>query len=161
MRRIALLVTLLAMLAGCAAPAADQTDADPKKSDDSRVVTVENNAELAALLSGPATGETVNAFSEKYRVQVVEFDGFVAEVYINPRESNGQSTIKVMAGDASDSTHTGPVFQLGWYGHDSPLEKFTKSDNVRVKALVGAVYEFEPHQFFLVEDEGTTGLARR
>ncbi|WP_436690012.1 DUF4839 domain-containing protein [Geodermatophilus sp. CPCC 205506] len=142
-------------------PATEQTDADSQESDDTGVLTVENNPELAALLSGPATGDNVNAFSQKYRVQVVEFDGFVADVYINPREHNGESTINVMAGDAGDSTHNGPVFQLGWYGHESPLEDFSEGDNVRVTALVGAVYGFEPHQFFLVEGEGVASLTRR
>jgi hypothetical protein len=66
-----------------------------------------------------------------------------------------------MAGDASDSRHTGPVFQLSWYGHESPLEKFNKGENVRATALVGMVYEFNPHQFFLVEDEGTKALTSR
>lgn len=174
MRRVAaLLAIVFTVLAGCSAPAEDPTDAEPEQStaeqhsadseqsDDSDVLTVENNADLAALLSGPATGESVNAFSEKYRVETIAFDGFVADLYINPREHNGKSTIDVMAGDAHDPEHTGPVFQLSWYGHDSPLEEFSKGDNVRVTALVGMVYEFEPHQFFLVEDEGTDALTPR
>lgn len=142
-------------------PEPAQTGSDSQESEGSRVLTVENNAELAALLSGPATGKSVDAFSEKYRVQVIQFDGFVADVYINPREHNGESTITVMAGDASASRHTGPAFELGWYGHESPLEKFTKGANVRVTALVGAVYEFDPHQFFLTEAEGVSAFAPR
>ena len=162
MRKVViLLVAVLAMLAGCAAPAADVPDGDAKQSEDSGVLTIENNAELASLLSGPATGKTVNAFSDKYVGQVVEFDGFVSDVYINPREHNGESTINVRAGDAKDGKHTGPVFQLGWYGHESPLEKFAKGDNVHVSAMAGVVYEFDPHQFYLVEDEGVNALVPR
>ncbi|WJJ14467.1 hypothetical protein P9990_25060 (plasmid) [Prescottella equi] len=77
----------------------------------------------------------------------------MADIYINPREHHGQSTINVMAGDANDPKHTGPVFQLSWYGHEDPKEKLAKGDNVRVRASVGVVYEFDPHQFYLV-DEG-------
>lgn len=125
-----------------------------------QVLTVENNADLAALLHGPATGEAVEAFSEKYRMKTVEFEGFVADMYINPREYHGESTINVMAGDADDPNHTGPVFQLGWYGHEDPKEKLAMGDNVRVRATVGMVYEFDPHQFYLV-DEGVNGLEPR
>src|SRR4051812_2499153 len=147
MRRIALLLTLLAVLTGCAgtandqtetaphtsesrAPAAEPTDAGSAESADPGVLTVENNPDLAALLGGPAAGDTVNAFSKKYGGQVAEFDGFVADVYINPREHNGASTIDVMAGNAADPTHTGPVFRLSWYAHESPLEDFVKGDGV-------------------------------
>lgn len=163
MRKMAvlLLAGLLAMFAGCAAPASDQAGVASTQPDDSGALTVQNNADLAALLSGPSTGKSVEAFSEKYRVTTVEFDGFVSDVYINPRDHNGASTIDVMAGDASDLTHTGPVFQLSWYGHESPMEKFAKGDNVHVTALVGMVYEFDPHQFFLVEDEEATALTQR
>jgi hypothetical protein len=178
MRRIALLVTPLVMLAGCAGPAADQADTAPqtsesrgpaaeptaaesKESDDPGVLTVENNPELAALLDGPAAGDTVNAFSKKYGGQVAEFDGFVADVYINPREHNGASTIDVMAGNAADPTHTGPVFRLSWYAHESPLEDFAKGDGVRVKATLGSIYGYEPYQYFLVAEEGEPGLTRR
>ncbi|MGW4482115.1 DUF4839 domain-containing protein [Rhodococcus triatomae] len=125
-----------------------------------KVLTVENNADLAALLHGPATGGAVEAFSEKYRMKTVEFEGFVADMYINPREHHGASTINVMAGDADDPNHTGPVFQLSWYGHEDPKEKLAMGDNVRVRASVGMVYEFDPHQFYLVDEE-VNGLEPR
>lgn len=125
-----------------------------------KVLTVENNADLAALLNGPATGKAVEVFSEEYRIKTVEFEGFVADIYINPREHHGTSTINVMGGDANDPNHTGPVFQLSWYGHEDPKEKLVKGDNVRVRASVGIVNEFDPHQFYLV-DEGVNALEPR
>ncbi|GBF17600.1 hypothetical protein Br6_05007 [Rhodococcus sp. Br-6] len=139
-----------------------EQEAEPSSSADptDKVLTVENNADLAALLHGPATGKAVEAFSEKYRSKTVEFKGFVADIYINPREHHGQSTINVMAGDANDPTHTGPVFQLSWYGHEDPKEKLAKGDNVRVRASVGIVYKFDPHQFYLL-DEGANALEPR
>lgn len=138
-------------------------DCKPKKSRNARLLTVENCTELAALLRGPATGASVKAFSEKYvsKNYEIEFDAFVADVYINPREHNGASTIDLMAGNAADPKHTGPVFQFSWYGHDSPLEKFSKGKNVRVRGDVGIVYEFEPYQFYLVEPEAGEAIAPR
>jgi len=158
-RKAALVVALLAapilMLAACGAPDRDQPAAG------SGPLTVENNAELAALLAGPPVGPDVIAFSEKYRTKRVEFDAVVTDIYINPRESNGTSTINVMAGSASDPQPTGPVFQLSWIGQDSPLKQFAVGANVRVTALVGTIYEFDPYQFYLVEDGGSTALSPR
>lgn len=156
------LVVMVMILAGCgsgpsvdgdvgtASPSTTPTTSAGKTSNPD-VLAVENNPELVQLLAGPPVGDSVKAFSAKYRTKTVEFDGFVAANYINPRAHNGASTINVMAGNPSDPTHPGPVFQLSWYGHESPLEKLKPGDSVRVHALVGMVYEYEPHQFYLVE----------
>lgn len=145
--------------AGTSTPAASPTVKTSTPTPD--VLTVENNPELAQLFAGPPVGDSVTAFSAKYRTKTVEFDGFVAANYINPRDRNGASTINVMAGNSSDPTHPGPIFQLSWYGHDSPLEKFKPGDSVRVHALVGMVYEYEPHQFYLVETGKKAPLVSR
>lgn len=172
-----LLALLLASVAGCGATDVDppgktatvENSSDPTGKGEAvennadptdEVLTVENNADLAALLHGPATGKDVEAFSEEYRIKTVEFEGLVADIYINPREHHGTSTINVMGGDANDPNHTGPVFQLSWYGHEDPKEKLVKGDNVRVRASVGIVNEFDPHQFYLV-DEGVNALEPR
>lgn len=119
------------------------------------------NADLAALLAGPSTGPSVNAFSEKYRTEMVEFDAVVTDAYINPREHNGESWVRLMAGSAGDPQRSGPVFQLSWIGQDSDLKQYAVGTNVRVKALVGMVYGFEPYQLFLVEDENSSALTPR
>ncbi len=153
---VALLASwLLVLLAACGASDQDQPAAG------SGPLTVENNVELAALLAGPSVSPDVFAFSEKYSAERVEFDAVVTDIYINPREAYGKSTINVMAGSASDPQRTGPVFQLSWFGQDSPLKQFAVGANVRVKAEVGSVYGFEPYQFYLVEGEGATALSPR
>lgn len=178
-RTATLLVSLVVMLSGCAAPAADQAGSEPKKSeaagadkakapepqqlDGEPILTVENSGDLAALLSGPATGPSVNAFSEKYVADAfLEFDGFVEDIYINPREGRGMSTLNVRAGDADDPKHTGPVFQFTWIADDPEMEEFTKGTNVRVRGLAGAIYEFEPlFQMYLLEPESAAALTPR
>ncbi|WP_435090637.1 DUF4839 domain-containing protein [Micromonospora aurantiaca (nom. illeg.)] len=156
MRKMAaLVVPVLALLVGCEVPEAEPTDAGTEKAKAKapKTVTVENNPDFAALLTGPPHGKTVEAAVEKFQSKTVEFDGFVSAIYINPREHNGASTIDVMAGDASDKKHTGPVFQLSWYGHEDPMEKLAKGTNVHVKALAGAMYEFEPFQYYLIDED--------
>lgn len=143
-----------------AAPSDKEPSRQPEKQVEPDVLTAESNADLAAVLAGPKKGRAVEAFSENYRTRVVEFDAFVTEVYVNPRESLCESTISMRAGAAKDKTHTGPVFVCSWYGHDSPMEKFAEGTSVRVRAMVGALYEFEPHQFFLVAEDDDALTAR-
>ena len=167
-------VIALALTAGCSSssepaatrpPAAPAVDAQSSAADSAepvaaetsagqpKTITVENNPDFAALLAGPPHGRTVDAAVEKFQAKTVEFDGFVSDIYLNPREHNGESTIDVMAGDASDKKHTGPVFQLSWYGHEDPMEKLAKGTNVHVKALAGVMYEFEPFQYYLIDED--------
>jgi hypothetical protein len=154
MRKMAAFVAIvLALLVGCGVPKAEPTDRETPKAKAPKTITAENNPDFAALLAGPPRGKTVEAAVEKFQSKTVEFDGFVSANYINPREANGQSTIDVMAGDASDEKHTGPVFQLSWYGHQDPMEKSAKATNVHVKALVGAMYEFDPSQYYLIDED--------
>jgi hypothetical protein len=187
-KRAALAVTVLALLAGCgvpnaapepaesqsakAEPAAAKTEKDntepttttTQKATAPATITPGNNPDFAALLAGPQHGKTVEAAVEKFLMKTVEFDGFVSDVYINPREAFGESTIDVMAGNASDKKHTGPVFQLKWFGHDTPMEKLKKGTNVHVKATAGVMYEFEPFQYYLVDedsDDETSPLTKR
>ncbi|MCZ7430049.1 DUF4839 domain-containing protein [Micromonospora sp. WMMA1949] len=164
MRKMAaLVVPVLALLVGCEVPEAASTDAGTEKAKATvtakakatapKTITVENNPDFAALLAGPPHGKTVEAAVEKFLSKTVEFDGFVSDIYINPREHLGASTIDVMAGDASDKKHTGPVFQLSWYGHEDPMEKLAKGTNVHVKASAGVMYEFEPFQYYLIDED--------
>ncbi|WP_328473929.1 DUF4839 domain-containing protein [Actinoplanes sp. NBC_00393] len=178
-KRAALVVTVLALLVGCEAPNADPTatesgsvtaepvaagtgttKAEPTATKTEKTpapapttITVENSPDFAALLAGPPHGKTVEAAVEKFLMKTVEFDGFVSDIYINPREAHGESTIDVRAGNASDKKHTGPVFQLKWFGHDTPMEKLKKGTNVHVKATAGVMYEFEPFQYYLVDED--------
>ncbi|MGC5660385.1 DUF4839 domain-containing protein [Micromonospora sp. WMMD723] len=154
MRKMAaLVVPMLALLVGCKAAQAESSDAGSEKAKAPRTVTVENNPDFAALLAGPPHGKTVEAAAEKFQAKTIQFDGFVSDIYINPREHNGESTIDVMAGDASDEKHSGPVFQLSWYGHEDPTEKLAKGTNVHVKALAGVMHEFEPFQYYLIDED--------
>jgi hypothetical protein len=187
-KRVAVVAVVVAILAGCAAPdaeptatgsgpvtaepaaAATKTDkaepavTEPEKAPAPKTITVENTPDFAALLAGPPHGPTVEAAVEQFLTKTVEFDGFVSDIYINPREAHGESTIDVRAGNAADKKHTGPVFQLKWFGHDTPMEKLKKGTNVHVKATAGVTYQFEPFQYYLVDedsDEATSPLTKR
>src|SRR5690606_7474584 len=75
-------------------------------------LTIESNADLAALLTGPSDGPTVEAFAKKYADQLIEFDGSIGAM--NPHE--GYTTrydILIANGDYSE-THSngGPSFQF-------------------------------------------------
>lgn len=75
-------------------------------------LTVENNADLAALLTGPQDGPTVDAFATQYAGQLIEFDGAIGAT--NPHESyTTRYDILIVSGDYSE-THSngGPSFQF-------------------------------------------------
>lgn len=75
-------------------------------------LTIENNPDLAALLTGPADGPTVEAFARQYADQLIEFDGSIGAM----NNHEGYSTrydILITYGDYSE-THSngGPSFQF-------------------------------------------------
>ncbi|WP_101847488.1 DUF4839 domain-containing protein [Zhihengliuella sp. ISTPL4] len=75
-------------------------------------LTIENNPDLAALLTGPADGPTVEAFARQYSGRLIEFDGSIGAM----NNHEGYSTrydILITYGDYSE-THSngGPSFQF-------------------------------------------------
>lgn len=75
-------------------------------------LTIENNADLAALLTGPADIPTIEAFAQKYAGQLIEFDGSIGAM--NHHGSyNTRYDILIAYGDYSE-THSngGPSFQF-------------------------------------------------
>lgn len=75
-------------------------------------LTVENNADLSALLTGPQDGPAVEAFAQKYAGQLIEFDGSIGAM----NKHDGHTTrydILIANGDYSE-THSngGPSFQF-------------------------------------------------
>jgi len=120
-------------------------------------LTIENNADLAALLTGPAEGPSVEAFAQKYAGRIVEFDGAVA--MMNAHE--GYTTrydILIVSGDFSE-THSngGPSFQFRDVNltndlhltDDSP-ETIGIGTNVHIIARIGSfkdpLFQLEPVQ---------------
>lgn len=65
--------------------------------------------ELAALLAGPADGPSVDAFSEEFRAEKIEFDGYVEQVY---NEDYFTVDAVVRAGNPGKPA-TGPRFSMG------------------------------------------------
>ena len=108
-------------------------------------LTVENNADLAALVtitdpSVPAVGE----FAAKYRGRTIEFDGNIA--YMNPHASyTTRYDLLIFVGDYSETASSGPNFQfrdvnitndLHLTGSNIP-DTIGRGDNLRVVARVG------------------------
>ncbi|WDH78197.1 DUF4839 domain-containing protein [Microbacterium esteraromaticum] len=75
-------------------------------------LTVENNADLAALLTGPQDGPTVEAFAQQYAGQLIEFDGSIGAMN-NHEGYTTRYDILISYGDYSE-THSngGPSFQF-------------------------------------------------
>lgn len=125
------------------------------------VLTIENNADLAALLTGPADGPAVEAFAAQYEGQLVEFDASVVAL----ANHDGYATrynLLLMAADFSETTSIGPNFQFRdvnttsdlHYTNDSPTETIGVGNNLHVVARVG---NFEPDStLFLLEPVATT-----
>jgi hypothetical protein len=93
------------------APAATSSAVPPAAAAEENL-TVENNADLAALMAltdvhAPAVGE----FAAEYRGRTVEFDGNIA--YMNPHGSyTTRYDLLIAAGDYSTTAFAGPNFQF-------------------------------------------------
>lgn len=128
----------------------------PTTAPESVVLTAVNNADLAALLTGPQDGPTVEAFATKYEGQTIEFDGAIGAM--NPH--GGYTTrydILVSVGDYSETqSFGGPNFQFRDVNVTNDLkltgnvpDTIGVGNNLHVVARVGA---YEPGTtLFLLE----------
>ncbi|MFD7871835.1 DUF4839 domain-containing protein [Microbacterium sp. NPDC059771] len=128
----------------------DESSTEPQESTapapaEESPLTVENNADLAALLTGPQDGPTVEAFAAQYAGQLIEFDGAIGAM--NRHEgSTTRYDILIASGDYSE-THSngGPSFQFRDVSitndlhltDDSP-DTIGVGDNLHVIARVGS-----------------------
>lgn len=114
-----------------------------------QTLTVENNQDLVALLSGPNQGPTIEDFAAKYKGRTIEFDGSIGAM----APHDGYKTrydILISPGDYSE-THSsgGPSFQLRDVNTTSDLhltgdnipDHIGVGDNIHI---VAQVEEFEP-----------------
>lgn len=103
------------------------------------VLTIENSEDLAALLSGPASGPTVEAFTAKYGEgnTTISFDAHVT--YLLASERYTYSSAYLVAGDSGSTA--GPVFEFTplLIPESSPLQQadLREGQNVRITAQVG------------------------
>ncbi|CAD5140679.1 protein of unknown function [Microbacterium sp. Nx66] len=121
--------------------------------------TIENNADLASLLTGPAEGPTVEAFAQKYSGQLIEFDGAIGAMN-NHEGYTTRYDILIVSGDYSE-THSngGPSFQFRDVNITNDLhltgdvpDTLGVGDNVHVIARVGSL----DGQLFLLEPVQTS-----
>jgi len=109
------------------------------------ILTVANNAQLAALLAStsPSVAE-VGAFAAQYAGRTIEFDGNIAFMNDQPGFSTRYDVL-ILAGDFSTTTSSGPNFQFRDVNLTSDLKlvgpnvpaTVGKGDNLRIVARVG------------------------
>ncbi|MEW9122697.1 MAG: DUF4839 domain-containing protein [Thermotaleaceae bacterium] len=112
-------------------------------SSERKILTVNNNEELAAVLavkdpSDPIVGE----FAKKYAGKTIEFDGNIADMMQN-RDYKTRYDILIYAGDYSETTAIGPSFKfedvnvsdLKLTGSDIP-ENIGMGQNLHITAVV-------------------------
>ncbi|MGY1840223.1 MULTISPECIES: DUF4839 domain-containing protein [unclassified Modestobacter] len=114
-------------------PAADET------------LTVENNADLAALLALEQPGDAaVGEFAAEYRGRTIEFDGNIASMNFHGSYKTRYDLL-IYAGDSSPTASSGPNFQfrdvnisydLHLTGPHVP-DTLGAGDNLRIVARVG------------------------
>jgi hypothetical protein len=122
-------------------------------------LTVENNADLAALLQGPGEcDESVAEFAATYPGRTIEFDGNVA--FMAPHGDNKtRFDFLLHAGDYSQVSKIGASFRftdeayfdLNLTGPDVP-DSITQGSNLRFVAIVG---EFTTGCLLLLEPVST------
>lgn len=129
----------------------DEEEAEEEGEAEEEILTVENSEDLAALLAGPESGESVAAFSDEYRTKVIQFDGHVAA--IGPGDFEDEISILILAGEYD--APTGPNFQIteeiSEIGEpDSVVPGNLKvKQNIRITAVVG-MYEDDSGLFYLL-----------
>lgn len=121
-------------------------------------LTIETSADLAALLTGPSEGPSVEAFAQQYAGRLIEFDGSIGAM----NNHDGYSTrydILIVNGDYSE-THSngGPNFQFRDVNITNDLhltgdvpDTIGVGTNVHVIARVGSFKD----QLFQVEPVST------
>ena len=118
-------------------------------------LTVENSADLAALLAEPDyCADRIAAFAATYRGRVIEFDGNIA-VMSRHGDSETRFDVLVYPGDYSETSVIGPAFQfrdvnyqdLHLTGPDVP-DSVGQGINLRITAEVGE-YETSSCLFLL------------
>lgn len=119
----------------------------------SEPLTVENNAELAALLASEGDDISMNqAFFDKYRGVEIEFDGNIG--YVANLEGNETLfDVLVLVDDYSETSAVGPMFRVlnvdyddfKWTGDNIP-DSITMGMNVRI---VGKLVNWKDPTFTL------------
>lgn len=134
---------------------------EPVKPTTDEILTAENNADLAALLSGPSDGAPVEQFADTYEGRLIEFDGSIGAM-AQHGDYNTRYDILIASGDYSETqSFGGPSFQfrdvnttsdLHYEGENVP-DTIGVGQNVRIVARVGS---FEPDSMlFLLEPVST------
>lgn len=141
--------------------ASENSSPPPTHSEPDERLTVENNADLAALLSGTATGgDIVEAFAAKYKGRIIEFDGSIGAMN-NHADYKTRYDILISAGDYSETKAQGPNFQFRDVGLSdlnltgSPVPDYIgKRDNLHVVARVREFQSFQ--ELFLLDPISTS-----
>jgi len=122
----------------------EEPSAEPSAPAEPQTLTIENNADLAALLTTQDNCSSVMAdFSSKYAGQTIEFDANIGAM-ANHGDYATRYDILILPGDYSETTMIGPTFQyrdvntvneLNYVG-EVP-DSIGVGDNLRVTAIVG------------------------
>lgn len=97
---------------GKSSEVAEETNKDVVEDSNDEILTVENNAELAAILAETDPGSLiVSEFAKKYSGKIIEFDGNISNM-INNSNYKTRYNILICAGDYSEVTAIGPNFKF-------------------------------------------------
>lgn len=121
----------------------EETNKDEIAESNDEILTVENNAELAAILAETDPGSSiVSEFAKKYAGKIIEFDGNISNM-MNNSNYKTRYDILIGAGDYSESTAIGPyfkfenvnIFDLNLTGSEIP-DSISAGQNLRITAEV-------------------------
>lgn len=121
----------------------EEKDNSNAEKPEEEILTVENNKELATILSTKdETSPLFKEFAEKYAGRTIEFDGNTA--YVGPyKDYKTRFNYLIFAGDFSTTTFSGPEFQfrnVNYYGlhltGDNIPDPFGAGHNIRIIATV-------------------------
>lgn len=118
---------------------------DDEDKQSSEPLVVDDSEDLAALVAGPPTGATLEAFVDEHHLEAIQLDACVTWVIASDRVV--YSTANVVWGDCGKAPVTGPTFNFTplLLPATSPLQQsgLAVGQNVRLTGQVGSLYAFE------------------
>lgn len=118
---------------------------DDEDEQSAEALTVEDSEDLAALVAGPPTGPSLEAFVDDHHLETIQLDACVTWVVASDRVI--YSTANVVWGDCGNTPVTGPTFDFTplQLPATSPLQQsgLAVGQNVRLTGQVGSLYAFD------------------
>ena len=120
---------------------------EPEPEPEPVILTIENNADLYSMLTGPENYDTFVNFAAAYKGQTIQFPGSI-DILENYKSYNTRYDFLLSYGDYNEESQTGPTFKMENVGNYNFTETLTQRENVMITAKVDR-FDYEHGLFYL------------